>query len=180
MFTKSNLALLARNAPTVCAEKPHWGKSGVPFMYSTTGAADSWLLILSIAFIGRSPKKSLYLKHALAGAFRRPAQHRPPLCGAHRAPTGYFLHCTITAHTVPVCIVQGAQVDARGLRLSFIGKSRLRRFLCLSLPGRHPSGRPPVDQTRSCAFVRHQLRFPLPKSVVFASCVAGQVQVEMF
>src|SRR6266446_608244 len=24
-------------------------------------------------------------------------------------------------------------------------------------PGRHPSGRPPVDQTRSCAFVGHQL-----------------------
>src|ERR1700682_3042573 len=49
MFTWSNLALLARVAPTVCAEKPHCGKSGVPFMYSTTGAADSWLLIRSIA-----------------------------------------------------------------------------------------------------------------------------------
>src|ERR1700692_3624995 len=40
-----------------------------------------------------------------------------------------------------------------------MGKSRLRRFLCLTVHGRHPAGRPPVDQTRSCAFVGHQLRF---------------------
>ena len=49
MLTWANCALQARSAPTVWAEKPHCGKSGVPFMYSTTGAADSWLLIRSMA-----------------------------------------------------------------------------------------------------------------------------------
>ena len=38
MFTCANCALQARSAPAVWAEKPHCGKSGVPFMYSTTGA----------------------------------------------------------------------------------------------------------------------------------------------
>jgi hypothetical protein len=41
----------------------------------------------------------------------------------------------------------------------------------------HPAGRPPVVQTRSCAFVGHQLRFRWQRrrrlSAVFASCVAG-------
>src|SRR5208283_2672790 len=51
MLTCANRALQARKAPTVCAENPHCGKSGVPFMYSTTGAAASWALIRSIASI---------------------------------------------------------------------------------------------------------------------------------
>ena len=40
-----------RRAPTVCAEKPHCGKSGVPFMNSTTGAEFSSALIRSITSI---------------------------------------------------------------------------------------------------------------------------------
>jgi glutamate racemase len=34
-----------------------------------------------------------------------------------------------------------------------------------------PSGRPLVDQTRSCAFVGHQLRSPPAKDVAFAGCL---------
>ncbi len=59
----------------------------------------------------------------------------------------------------------------------FIGKSRLRRFLCLTLPGRHPSGRPPVDQTRSCAFVGHQLRFRRQKAWFLPAAQQGETQV---
>src|SRR6266849_5704182 len=57
-----------------------------------------------------------------------------------------------------------------------IGKSRLRRFLSLSIPGRHPSGRPPVDQTRSCAFVGHQLRFRWQKASFLPAAQQGEMQ----
>src|SRR4030095_7763735 len=48
MFTCSNCAPTALNARTAAAEKPHCGKSGVPFMYSTTGEEDSCDLMRSM------------------------------------------------------------------------------------------------------------------------------------
>src|SRR5262245_13068545 len=45
MFTCLNFAPSARRAATVCAENPHCGKSGVPFMNRTTGAELSSALI---------------------------------------------------------------------------------------------------------------------------------------
>jgi len=49
----SELRLARPQSTHGLGEKPHCGKSGVPFMYSTTGAADSWLLIRSIALHSR-------------------------------------------------------------------------------------------------------------------------------
>src|ERR1700733_8325609 len=54
MFTCLNCAPTAFSAATVCAEKPHCGKSGVPFMNSTTGAELSSALIFSSISIIRS------------------------------------------------------------------------------------------------------------------------------
>src|SRR5512146_3505736 len=51
MLTCLNSAPRARSAATVCAEKPHCGKSGVPFMKSTTGLEPSSALILSTTSI---------------------------------------------------------------------------------------------------------------------------------
>src|SRR3990172_4276532 len=45
MFTWLNRALQAFRVATDCAEKPHCGKSGVPFMNSTTGAEAIWSLM---------------------------------------------------------------------------------------------------------------------------------------
>src|SRR3954462_3635918 len=45
MFTAWKPAPEARSAATVCAENPHCGKSGVPFMNSTAGLVEIWVLI---------------------------------------------------------------------------------------------------------------------------------------
>src|SRR5687768_9948256 len=46
MFTEWNeFTPEARSAATACAEKPHCGKSGVPFMNSTAGLLPMWVLI---------------------------------------------------------------------------------------------------------------------------------------
>jgi hypothetical protein len=49
----------------------------------------------------------------VAGAFRRPAQHRP-LLGGLMDPKGYFIHCTITAAQYP-CASSRERVDAGGI-----------------------------------------------------------------
>src|SRR5262245_29087177 len=48
MFTWPNVAPTALSARTAVAEKPHCGKSGVPFMYSNTGLAASCDLMRSM------------------------------------------------------------------------------------------------------------------------------------
>jgi hypothetical protein len=54
MFTYANGFPIDFKAMTVCPEKPHCGKSGVPFMYSSTLFSASCCLILSFTSTGVS------------------------------------------------------------------------------------------------------------------------------
>src|SRR5690242_18133732 len=56
MSTLLNCAPQARSAATACAEKPHCGKSGEPFMKSTTGVEEICALIRSTTSIFTLPK----------------------------------------------------------------------------------------------------------------------------
>src|SRR6202035_5055477 len=49
-------------------------------------------------------------------------------------------------------------------------------FCALPPLGRHPAGRPAVDQTRSCAFVGHQLRFRWQKASFLPAAQQGEMQ----
>src|SRR5215469_17747433 len=74
MFTDLNSAPTARSAATVCAEKPHCGKSGVPFMNSTTGLEPSSALILSttsIDYLFSRPAAGLLGNHRSGARPRR-------------------------------------------------------------------------------------------------------------
>src|SRR5579883_2607131 len=99
MLTCLNSAPKARNAATVCAEKPHCGKSGVPFMKSTTGAEPSSALILSTTSIyylvtafGRAAAGS---KRPLHIWRRQGAGHEIP---SPRVSARRFLSSAITRH----------------------------------------------------------------------------------
>src|ERR1700682_3599351 len=51
---------------TVVAEKPHCGKSGVPFMYSTTRCLVTWSRIFSCMSIGYSVLRVAGSRHSTA------------------------------------------------------------------------------------------------------------------
>src|SRR5256885_17048778 len=79
----------ARSAATVCAENPHCGKSGVPFMNSTTGLEPSSVLIRSTTSICTLP-----LQFAPLGKLR---QQTPLLSPAHGRPASDLLARAQTA-----------------------------------------------------------------------------------
>src|SRR5437879_9020006 len=95
MLTDLNSAPTARSAATVCAEKPHCGKSGVPFMNSTTGLEESSDLILSTTSIAHyllsfrrsasSPTRFhcsaalMYSQRPISSPVRRQPTQNPPV-----------------------------------------------------------------------------------------------------
>src|SRR5262249_27206868 len=118
MFTCLNSAPSARSAATVCAENPHCGKSGVPFMNSTTGAEPSSVLILSTTSIRALP-------HCLA-SLGELGQQAPLLRRAHRQPAPDLLTGAQASDAVSP-LVERADVDARGRRtLRGLHRTRVR------------------------------------------------------
>src|SRR5207237_1283033 len=89
ILTCLNSAPTARSAATVCAENPHCGKSGVPFMNSTTGLEPSSVLIRSTTSICTLP-----LQFAPLGKLR---QQTPLLSPAHGRPASDLLARAQTA-----------------------------------------------------------------------------------
>src|SRR5579863_10398895 len=122
MFTCLNSAPTARNAATVCAEKPHCGKSGVPFMNSTTGLEPSSALILSTTSIDLPLQK-------FAPALQL-GDHPPLLGGAHGRPAADLIGGPQAAHAIPL-LIERADLGARGT-----GTVPLRRYLWFGHPGR--------------------------------------------
>src|SRR5579863_9242944 len=104
MFTERKLAPTARSAATVCAENPHCGKSGVPFMNSTTGPELSSALILSTT-------SSIELPRVFAPLFQLGDQ-LPLLRRAHRQPAPYLLARPQASDAV-AALIEGADIDAR-------------------------------------------------------------------
>src|ERR1700739_5143379 len=104
MLTCLNSAPTARSAATVCAEKPHCGKSGVPFMNSTTGLEESSALILSTTSICTLPLQFPPLPELL--------EQTPLLRSAHVQPTSDLFPGAEAPDAEPA-VIEGADVDAR-------------------------------------------------------------------
>src|SRR5271170_5964946 len=102
MFTYLKSAPTARRAATVCAEKPHCGKSGVPFMNSTTGLASS-VLILSTTSIRYLPRNRF-------AALGKLPDELPLLARAHRHPAPN-LRTAAPAADAQSMLIQAAHVD---------------------------------------------------------------------
>src|SRR5262249_17133703 len=123
MSTALNGTPISLSTSTVAAEKPHIGKRGVPFMYTTTGFSFTSLSIsASTSLIGRSPPRLWFVvarrESAASGppGPRRPSgaarrdraprrRARPPAPrGAHRPPRDW----------PPRCVHLGARPRAGG------------------------------------------------------------------
>src|SRR5215469_8012814 len=106
MLTCLKSAPTARSAATVCAEKPHWGKSGVPFMNNTTGLEPSSALILSTTSI------ALPRKFASLGQL---GEQLPLLGRAHRHPASDLISGAQATDAVTPR-VQDTDLDTGGRR----------------------------------------------------------------
>src|SRR5262245_16016214 len=128
MFTYAKLAPQACSARTAAAENPHCGKSGVPFMYSSTGLELSWSLIRSMtstlphlaSAVAVAPETSIAARLCrsvrvhFAAANRQPREpvdDGPLLDRAHASPTRDLVD---RAQTPPadVPFVENTDVDA--------------------------------------------------------------------
>src|SRR5437867_3702391 len=128
MLTDLNSAPTARSAATVCAEKPHCGKSGVPFMNSTTGLEESSALILSTTSIFTLPLQFPPLGKLI--------QQTPLLGRAHVQPTSDLVPGAQAPDTEPAGI-EGADVDARRWR-TLLGPRRELAQSALNYGGASP------------------------------------------
>src|SRR5579872_1692195 len=100
MLKEWNSAPQARSAATVCAEKPHWGKSGVPFMNSTTGLDPISDLILSTTSITPASDINLPLREHRCGSACTQLGHELPLLRrTHRGPAADFRRRSPAADT---------------------------------------------------------------------------------
>src|SRR5262249_49962506 len=124
MLTCLNSAPTARSAATVCAENPHCGKSGVPFMNSTTGLELSSALIFSTTSIVHSWKAigAARVAHCPRKLLRSPALTHTPanlqlgnelplLRGAHGDPAADLGPGAQASSTKALC-VQCTDLDA--------------------------------------------------------------------
>src|SRR5262249_11096195 len=85
MSTALNGTPISLSTSTVAAEKPHIGKRGVPFMYTTTGFSFTSLSIsASTSLIGRSPPRLWFVVARRESAASGPPGPRRPSAPARR------------------------------------------------------------------------------------------------